>query len=51
VLRDRLNDEYAPRFVLDGYPPTKDQADHLRALLREIKFPASVIRLIFVNHD
>src|SRR5262249_36108020 len=30
-------------FVLDGYPATKDQADHLEAMVKELGLPSPII--------
>jgi len=44
LVRDRLKRMNPARgFVLDGYPASKDQADYLAALLRDLHLPAPVI--------
>lgn len=44
LVRDRLSQVDAKKgFVLDGYPATKDQADHLEAMVKELGLPSPVI--------
>ena len=44
LVHDRLSQMYVKKgFVLDGYPATKDQADHLEAMLKEMGLPSPVI--------
>lgn len=44
LVRDRLKHMNSERgFILDGYPASKDQADYLAALVREMHLPAPVI--------
>src|SRR6266496_4188382 len=41
LMRDRLSQMDAKKgFVLDGYPATKDQADHLEAMVKELGLPS-----------
>lgn len=44
LVRDRLKTMNISRgLVLDGYPATKDQADYLERMLREMNLPSPVI--------
>ena len=44
LVHDRLSQIDAKKgFVLDGYPATKDQADHLEAMVKELGLPSPVI--------
>src|SRR5689334_18075031 len=44
LVHDRLSRMDAKKgFVLDGYPATKDQADHLEAIVKELGLPSPTI--------
>jgi adenylate kinase len=44
LVRDRLSKmDVKKGFVLDGYPATKDHADHLTALVKEMGLPSPII--------
>jgi len=44
LVADRLKGmDLGKGVVLDGYPATKDQADHLAALVKNLKLPAPII--------
>src|SRR5690242_15701956 len=44
LVHDRISQMDAKKgFVLDGYPATKDQADHLEAMVKEMGLPSPVI--------
>jgi adenylate kinase len=44
LVHDRLSRMDAKKgFVLDGYPATKDQADHLEAMVKELGLPSPTI--------
>jgi adenylate kinase len=44
LVHDRIGQMDAKKgFVLDGYPATKDQADHLEAMVKEMGLPSPVI--------
>lgn len=52
LVAERLNRLTLTRgVVLDGYPATKDQADHLTALVRRLKLPTAVIIQLDVPDD
>jgi adenylate kinase len=44
LIHDRLTGmDVKKGFVLDGYPATKDQADHLEAMVKELGLPSPTI--------
>jgi len=44
LVHDRISQMDAKKgFILDGYPATKDQADHLEAMVKEMGLPSPVI--------
>jgi adenylate kinase len=44
LVKERLTQMDAKKgFVLDGYPATKDQADHLEAMVKELGLPSPTI--------
>jgi adenylate kinase len=44
LVKDRIRKRYAKKgFVLDGYPATKDQADHLAAIVKELHLPDPIV--------
>jgi len=47
LVRERITQMDAKKgFVLDGYPATKDQADHLEAMVKELGLPSPTIILL-----
>ena len=49
LVHDRLSQmDVKKGFVLDGYPATKDQADHLEAMVKELGLPSPTIILLDV---
>ena len=49
LVRDRLSQMDAKKgFVLDGYPATKDQADHLETMVKELGLPRPIVILLDV---
>src|SRR5438874_10251533 len=47
LVHDRLSQTDVKKgFVLDGYPATKDQADHLEAMVKEMGLPSPTIILL-----
>ena len=52
LVADRLSKlDLTKGVVLDGYPATKDQADHLAALVRKLKLPSPVIIHLQIPDD
>ncbi len=52
LVRDRLAKmDLSNGVALDGYPSTKDQADHLAALVRQNKLPSPIVIQIDVPDD
>ena len=44
LVRDRLSKmDVKQGFVLDGYPATKDQGDHLAAMMKEMGLPQPIV--------
>jgi adenylate kinase len=49
LIHDRLTEiDVKKGFVLDGYPATKDQADHLEAMAKELGLPSPTIIVLDV---
>jgi len=49
LMHDRLSQMDAKKgFVLDGYPATKDQADHLESMVKELGLPKPIVILLDV---
>jgi len=47
LVHDRLSQIDAKKgFVLDGYPATKDQADHLETMVKELGLPLPIVILL-----
>jgi adenylate kinase len=49
LVHDRLSKmDVKKGFVLDGYPATKDQADHLEAMVKEFALPSPIVIQLLV---
>ena len=49
LVHDKLSKmDVKKGFVLDGYPATKDQADHLEAMVKELGLPSPIVIQLLV---